>query len=152
MKIYINNFNLDILNDIANTFKEHKINSMSYIDLYTDEGIYRIEEKNIYILVSDDKSIKTYTNYYNNMTLILDPSYFIEESTTSIHGKIHLSINIREEVYKLNKNSDIELVLKYSTKNTKMYPCDIYFQINKDLDINDIFIKKEIIEFLSVLN
>ena len=29
---------------------------------------------------------------------------------------------------------------------------DIYFELNKEIDINEIFIKKEIIEFLSLLN
>jgi hypothetical protein len=37
-------------------------------------------------------------------------------------------------------------------KNNKFIPNDIYFEIDKDIDINEFLIKKEIIEFLSVLN
>ena len=50
MRIYINNFNLDILNDISELFKEHMTNSDIYIELYTNDGIYHIEEKKIYFL------------------------------------------------------------------------------------------------------
>jgi hypothetical protein len=63
MRIYINNFNLDILNDISELFKEYMINSKTYIELYTSEGNYHIEEKNIYNLDTCDKDIKIFDNY-----------------------------------------------------------------------------------------
>ena len=48
MKIFINNFNLDILNDISELFKEFLTNCETYIRLYTNEGIYRVEDKKIF--------------------------------------------------------------------------------------------------------
>jgi hypothetical protein len=44
------------------------------------------------------------------------------------------------------------MVIKYILNEEKFIPNDIYFETEKDVDINDLFIKKEIIEFLSVLN
>lgn len=152
MKIYINNFNLDILNDISELFKNKLVNAKNFIRLYTNEGIYCIEDRNVYRLEVVDKDIKKYEKYFNNFTLILDPSYFNKNIAFSIHGDIHESFNVKEYYYKMNHNSNISLVIKYNCKKTQFIPNDIYFEINREIDINDILIKKEIIEFLSLLN
>ena len=65
MKIYIDKFNLEILNDISEIFKEYFVNSNIYITLYTDEGMYRLEEKRAILLEVHDNPIKTYEKYYN---------------------------------------------------------------------------------------
>jgi hypothetical protein len=152
MKIYINNFNLDVLNDIAELYKEHLIGSDKYIKLFTDDGMYRIENKKIYNLEQIDKDIKKYENYYNKFTLIVDPSYFLKQYVTSILGETHISLHVTKNYYKLNKNSHLQLVITYLVDNKKQIPNDIYFEINKEIDINDVPTKNEIIEFLSVLN
>jgi hypothetical protein len=152
MKIYINNFNLDILNDIANLFKENLFDTKTYIQLYTNENIYAIDNKNIYVLDIIDKDIKQYEKFYKNFTLIVDPSYSNKQQVNSIHGETHLSFETKKNYYKFNNNSNINLVIKFNIVDSKLLPVDIYFKIDKDIDINDIFIKKELIEFLSVLN
>jgi hypothetical protein len=156
MRIYINNFNLDILNDISDLFKEHITNSetYTYIELYTSQGIYRIEEKNIYFLDTCDKDIKIVENYYNNLTLIVDLSFFQKQCCSTIHGENHLALQITEKQYKINPSSEINIVIKYifNEHEDKLIPNDIYFETEKDININEIFIKKEIIEFLLMLN
>lgn len=152
MKIYINNLNLDLLKDISELFKEYLINSETYIKLYTNEGIYRIEDKKIYLLDSCDKDIKIINNYYNNFSLIIDPSFFHKHNISSIHGDKHLSFQTKKHYFKIDKKSAIQLVIKYCSNNNIFIPNDIYFETDIDIDINDPFIKKEIIEFLSVLN
>jgi hypothetical protein len=152
MKIYIDKLNLDILHDISELFKEYLVYSDIYISLYTSECVYRIEDKQMYLLDVYDKHITTYEKYYDNFTLIVDTSYFIKNKVNSVHGEEHLSFNTKEFHYKLNKKSSLTLVIKYNLINEKPFPDDIYFEINKDIDISEPFIKKEIIEFLSVLN
>ena len=152
MKIYIDKFNLNILNDISELFKEYLIKEKTYVTLYTNEGFYRIENKQVYFLNVDDHPIKTYEKYYNKFTLIVDTSYLNKNLVTSVYGDTHLSFHTKEDYYKLNKKSDLTLVLKYYLKNGKPIPDDIYFETEKDIDINEPFIKTEIIEFLSVLN
>lgn len=153
MKVYINNFNLNLLNDISKVFKEHLINSETYIKLYTNDGIYIIDDKKIYLLDTCDKDIKIFNNYYDNLTLIVDPSFYIKNTYSSVHGDTHLSFNIIKNYYKLNKLSDISLVIEQLYNNNKsLIQNDIYFESDKNIDINDLFIKNEIIEFLSVLN
>ena len=152
MKIYINNLNLDIIDEISELFKENFIKTDNYIELYTNEGVYRIEDKSIYFLDINDKDIQQFEKYYNNFTLIVDMSFYNKKITSSIHGESHLSFQITEKHYKLNNSSSVSLVIKYNLDKTKLIPSDIYFESDKDININDIFIKKEIIEFLSVLN
>jgi len=152
MKIFINNFNIDILNDISELFKEFLTNCETYIRLYTNEGIYRVEDKKIYFLEAIDKDIKVINNYYKNYSIILDPSFYKEYSVSSIHGDSHLSLEIKQYCYKINPASEIKLIMSYISNKGNLIPNDIYFESSKDIDINDIFIKKEIIEFLSVLN
>lgn len=152
MKIYINNLNLDIIDEISELFKENFIKTDNYIELYTNESVYHIEDKSIYFLDINDKDIQQFEKYYNNFTLIVDMSFYNKKITSSIHGETHLSFQITEKHYKLNNYSSVSLVIKYNLDKTKLIPNDIYFESQKDININDIFIKKEIIEFLSVLN
>lgn len=152
MKIYINNLNLDILNDIEEIFREFIINSETYIELYTNEGIYIIDDKKVYLLKTCDKDIKIFNNYYNNFTLITDTSFFDKQISSSIHGETHLSFQTKINYYKINPSSEIQLVIKYILNNNKLLPNDIYFELNNEIDLNDIFVKNELIEFLSVLN
>jgi hypothetical protein len=152
MKIYINNLNLDMINYISDLFRDKLNYSENYINVFTDEDIYIINDKDIFILNSIDKDIVTYDKYYNDFTLIVDPSFLNKVKTSSINGETHLSFQIRKEIYKMNKHSNIEMIIEYYFKNNKFIPNDIYFEIDKDIDINEFLIKKEIIEFLSVLN
>jgi len=152
MRIYINNLNLDIINDISDIFKEYMTNFETYIELYTSDGIYRIEDKKLFFLDTCDKEIKMFENYYNNFTLIVDPSFFQKQSRSSIHGDTHIALYIKKNCYKINTSSEIKMVIKYILNNDKYIPNDIYFESEENIDVNDVFIKKEIIDFLSVLN
>lgn len=152
MKIYINNLNLNILNNINNLFKENLVYTKNFIELYTDEGIYHIENINIYLLNIIDKDIIKYDKFYKDFTLIVDPSYTKRNIIPSIHGTNHLSFEVKECHYKLTNKSNVNLVIKYYYEKPNFIENDIYFELNEEIDINDIFIKKELIEFLSVLN
>ena len=152
MRVYINHFNLDIINNISDIFKENLSKSETYIKLYTNEGIYRIEDKKIYSLDAFDKDIKILENYHNNLTFIVDTSFYRKHISSCIYGTSHVPLEIKKYYYKMNPYSEMQLVIKYISDTSKFIPNDIYFEFNKDVDINNLFIKKEIIEFLSVLN
>ena len=153
MKIYINNFNLYALKDVQELLKELLINSVYYIQLYTNEGIYHIEKKNIYNLEIIDKDVKIYEKYSGDFTIIVDSSYFNRVKTSSINGIDHLNMHIRKDNYKLNKNSQLTLVIENQSQIDQYTPIDIYFELNdNNINVNELFFKKEIIEFLSLLN
>jgi hypothetical protein len=153
MKIYINNLNLELLKDISELFKEQLVYSEIFIQLYTNQGIYRIEDKNVFYLDAYDKDINIIENYYNNFTLIMDPSIFHIMPCSNVQGETHLCFHVQKKTYKLNKLSNLSMIIEhYYDINKELISCDIYFEYNKDVDIRDPFIKNELIEFLSVLN
>ena len=148
MKIYINNFNLDILSTIMQTLNEYYIKFSSYIQIYGIDGIYTIDEFSIKKLNYNDNDIEIFNNYYEKFTLIVDSSYYTIETVSKIPTE-HISNKIAKYIYKIHKQSNINLVIECSDKNV---PKDIYFEIEEYIDINNVLIKKEITEFLSLLN
>lgn len=153
MKIYINNFNINVLCEIINMLKPYLVEEESYNQIYSIDGIYLIDEKNITKLISIDNDIKILENYYDNFTLIVDPSYYVSENANAIDPQ-HIVIKIKRQIYKLNKASSIQLVIEGRTLENQdsMTPNDIYFEMPNNSDINNILVKKELIEFLSLLN
>ena len=154
MKIYINNLNLNFLKDIQGILEKHYINCENYIQLYTNEGFFRIEKNNIYSLEPVDIDVKIYEKYFNDFTLIVDLSYFKKTSITCIYGNNHLSTSIKRDIYKINKQSKLQLVIENHESDLSGHynPSDIYFELDGNNNINELFIKQDIIEFLSLLN
>jgi hypothetical protein len=161
MKLYINNLNLDILPNIMKNLEQYYIKTETYIQIYSNEGIYKIDNSSITKMICNDIDIKKFENYYKNFTIIVDPSYFTLQTVYQI-GPNHISINLKRKIFKLNVNSNLQLAIECEIKEEHNYfkntiesvliPNDIYFELPNDNDINAILIKNEIIEFLSLLN
>lgn len=152
MKIYIDKFNINILEDVIDILADFKMKTIDYIELFTNEGIYEIYDKYIYELNQIDKEIVKYNNYYKNYNLIIDTSYYIKEKTNSINGIKHLSRQVSKNIYKINPTYKLKLVIENIIHNNKIKPNNIFFECDDKININDLFIKQEIIEFLSALN
>ena len=115
--------------------KYAKENSHNYPNkLFLDE-YYFLDEKFLYYeyFFTYFKFFNIDKNYYNN-ALGKNDSLFLAEQFDIFNEKL------------------TTFRLKYNLTNEKQSPDDIYFEIDKNVDINEPFIKKEIIEFLSVLN
>lgn len=161
MKIYINNLNLEILSDIMKIYNDYYIKSETYIQIYSSEGIYKIDNSSITKLISTDIDIKKLENYYNNFTLIVDPSYFTQQTVNQISPN-HTSTTLKRNIFKIYANSNLQLVIECEVKEEHNYykntienviiPNDMYFELPNDTNINDTLVKNEIIEFLSLLN
>ena len=162
MRLYINHFNLDVLQNIMNLLKELYLKSETYIQIYALDGIYKIDENKIKKLNSIDSDIKIIQNYYEKFTLIMDTSYFVEELVNQIDSD-HISKKTKKCIFRTNPNSKIDLVIEgeilennnfFQKNNTEygMKPNELYFEMANNIDINDALVKKEIIEFLSRLN
>lgn len=157
MKIYINNLNIDILYKLLEIFNDKYSGSETYIQIYSIDGIYKISDNQFKKLNIMDKKIEILQNYYNEYTLIVDKSFFIEENVHSVNPE-HISIKIKRCFFKINNCSPIQLVIEGPenedlTSNKHFFkPNDIYFETKDNIDINNDLIKKEIIVFLSLLN
>ena len=153
IKIYINNFNINVLSEIMNILTSYLVEEERYNQIYSIDGIYLIDEKNTTKLICIDNDIQILKNYYENFTLIVDPSYYLSETANAINPQ-HIIIKIKRQIYKLNKASMIQLVIEGRALENfdNMTPNDIYFEMPNNIDINNILVKKELIEFLSLLN
>lgn len=176
MKIYINHFNLLILPDLIKNLSKYRISFEEYIQLYSPEGIFLIDHNNTMKLKPIDHNITILDNFYENYTLIVDPSYYVIEKTTQIPSD-HITISVKKEIYNLHANenekknkSSIKLVIEYEKiiKDEKIQkefnflnqnnvekeyvPKDIYFELPNGSNMNDDLVKEEIIVFLSLLN
>jgi hypothetical protein len=69
---------------------------------------------------------------------------------------------MKRNIYKINANSNLQLVVECEVKEEQNYfknitesvsiPNDMYFELPNDTNINDTLVKNEIIVFLSLLN
>jgi hypothetical protein len=157
MKIYINNFNLYILPDVLELLNEKIVKTKTNIQVYSIDGIYSVEEKTTKKLNYFDNNITILKNYYNNITLIVDPSYYTTELVNYINPE-HISRKIIRYFFEIEKNSKLKLVIEgeivedINQNEHDINLCDMYFELPNNIDINDAFVKKEIIVFLSLLN
>lgn len=141
MKIYINNFNIDILPSIIKSLTEYYINSETYIQIYSEDGIFQINDASTKKQNITDKEIQIFKEYYENFTLIADPSYYTFEQTYNIPSE-HLSTKVKRCFFTPDKNSIFKLViegtiLEENNKNNKdsmydIHPYDIYIEVDKD--------------------
>ena len=162
MKIYINHLNLDALPELLKSLNNNYINSETYIQIYSSDGIYEINNSLSKKLIPIDSDIKILENYHENFTLIVDESYYGMEEVFQINND-HISRKMKKCFFELNKNSKIKLVIEGEVLDDKHFykrisseygiaPNDIYFELPEKTNINDALVKNELIVFLSCLN
>jgi hypothetical protein len=169
MKIYINHFNLLILNNILKSLNEYLIKSEEYIQFYSPDGIFIVDEINTFKLKPVDNDIIVLNNFYNEFTLIVDPSFFIVEKVVQIPTEF-ISTRMKRDIFVSNTNKiqgEIKLVIEseilnqiengfsFLNKNiseNEFKPRDIYFELPNGTNIDNILVKEELIVFLSLLN
>jgi len=162
MKIYINHLNLDALPELLKTLNNNYINSETYIQIYSSDGIYEINNSISKKLIPIDNDIQILENYHENFTLLVDPSYYGVEEVFQINNE-HISRKMKRCFFEFNKNSKIKLVIEGEVLDDKHFykrisneygiaPNDIYFELPEKTNITDALVKKELIVFLSCLN
>ena len=162
MRLYILNYTMK---NIDNKFSKLQTSYVEGVQIYSDDGIFFIDNNSSYKLSCNDSKITTINNYYNGFNLIVDYSIIKKEISSQIPPD-HLAFKVKIITYKKHINSKISLIittyidtdinitntneLKYSKELFTVN--DFYFDIPDNLDVNDIFVKEELIEFLSMLN
>jgi hypothetical protein len=166
MKIYIDHFNLNILPELIKTLSEYKRGSEEFLQLYSSDGIYLINNNSTMRLKPIDHDIIIQKKFYKEFTLIVDPSFFIVEKVVQIPPQ-HIARKMKRDIFNLsitNKKS-IKLVIESEEINEpasgfnfldnnkdNCTPKDIYFELPNGSDIKDALVKEELIVFLSLLN
>ena len=161
MKIYINNFNIDILSLIMKPLEQYFVCSESYIQICSEDGIYQIDNYSIKKQIIIDKNIQIFKEYYEEFTLIADPSYYTLQKVNKIPCN-HIVSNMKRCFFTPDKKSPLKLVIEGTILEEtvcnqlsniyNMDPYDIYLEVDKEIDLNDELVKREIIVLLSLLN
>jgi hypothetical protein len=155
MKIYIDNYGIEKLKNKMKGLNKYLTNKTNLIEVYSDEGIFVIDQQNIYNVTYLDKPIKK-VKYINNNTsfdIILDTT----ETTKTIVNHLpqdNIIIKIETQIYQINANSKTKLVVnsRLNKQVNEYKPYDFYFDVSNDIDINSPIFKEDINVFLFHLN
>ena len=157
MKIYINKLNITLLPDLQTYLAQYNnlLKTYQYIELITNEGIYHIDNSHIKCLYPVDGPVKLYEHYYKEYTMIVDSSSCKRVNVHSIHGDKHFQQKVTKHVYQTNLPSLHFVIETYHETSHDDKTCtngkDCYFESNEMLDMNELFVKQAIIEFLLLL-
>lgn len=154
MKIYINNLNLDLLNEYTKSLSKYNNKITQFKEIYTTNGIYQIKEDKIYSLKPYDKSIEIFYNYYEKMSVILDSSFYDISETTNILGETHICNEIVQYNYKLRPDDELKFIIQFckNHEKNKLVPFDLYFESNtQNIKINDLNIRNQIYDFIDII-
>jgi hypothetical protein len=157
MKIYIDKYNIEKIYKNLELFNSYLINKTNQIEVYSDEGVFTIDQNNIYRITYLDKPIKM-VKYSENINMIIDMS----ETKTTIVNQIPVNytiLNILTQNYQINARSKIKFVIDFVlTKNRDYKIHNFYFDVPDDIngvdviDINSPLFKEDINVFLFHLN
>ena len=154
MRIFIQNYNLSKINSKIKQLDKYLVNTLTYYEYISLEGIFTIDKTHIHRLIHNDSTIKIIQKYVCNFTIIVDYSKTekIEEFQIPPDAIVLLFHHLH---YSITPNSKIKLVIEKKVnenENEDEVITDFYFELNEEHDINNIFIKKELNVFLSLLN
>ena len=149
MKIYIKNLELQNIKGNIESIKKCEIKNIKYIIFYSNDGIFELNNKNLYKLYQNDVKISSDNISYNDKEyeLLYDNSLYNKEKIYSIPN-LYREKKIKKTYFKIEKSFS-SFVIEYEDNNI----IDFYFELDdksKDKIINNI-LKNEISSFLSIL-
>ena len=137
MKIFVKNYNLFNIKKIIHLLDKYLVNKTNYYDVFSTEGHFTIDNNNIYKINHIDACSKIYTNYAYDFSIIVDNSISNKIETSQLPvDSIILPITILQ--YSLEK-SKLKLLIQMSNDSEESI-LDFYFEINEEIDVNNIFI------------
>jgi len=150
MRIFINNYSLSTLIKVIPSIQNYLVETKTKLEIFSDEGEYYIDSFKIYKMNVTDKDSVSYENYYKGFNLLVDYSLATLMETNQIpNGNIEMLS--KYYYFALNKSSKLRFVIK-SQDDINIIPVDFYFEMDGDVEINNIFLREEINVFLSLLN
>ena len=156
MKIYIDNYNITNLSKRMKGLNKYLTNKTNTIDVYSDEGIFSVDQQNIHKVTYLDKPVKK-VKYINETNTIFDLMIDSSETTLSIVNQLppdNIIMKTETQVYQTSATSKVKLVI-VSLLNRQLNeykPHDFYFDVSNDIDINSPIFKEDINVFLFHLN
>ena len=156
MKIYIENYNIENLSKKMKGLNKYLTNKTNVIEVYSDEGIFVIDQQNIYNVDYLDKPIKN-GKYISETGTVFNMIIDTSETTRTIVNQLppdNIIMKTETHVYEINATSKTKLVviLTLNKAINEYKPYDFYFDVSNDIDINSPIFKEDINVFLFHLN
>lgn len=151
MKIYIDNYNIENLHKKLKSLDTYLINKINKIEAYSDEGIYSVDQNNVYKITYLDKPIQR-VKYTDDIEMIIDSSETKITIVNQMPSDI-LILKLATYTYQICSKSKIKFVINLILNNNLDYkPYNFYFDVDDDIDINNPIFKEDINVFLFHLN
>ena len=163
MKIYVCDYSpLKIIEKLPQLEKYFSNTELKY-EMYSEEGIFTVNNNKTYRMKMDMDKTEKIKNYFENCNLWIDYSNVIYDDVSQIPLDI-INEAIISLIYEKDKKSKIKLVveclydgnilneMKKTNKYKGLIIRDFYFCTESKTDINDLNMKEELNEFLSLLN
>ena len=156
MKIYIDNYNIENLPKKMKGLSKYLTNKTNVIEVYSEEGIFVIDQQNIFRVDYLDKPIKK-GKYINENDIVFNMIIDTSETTKTIMNQLppdNVIMKTETHLYQINATSKIKMVINLTlNKDVNEYkPYDFYFDVSNDIDINSPIFKEDINVFLFHLN
>ena len=156
MKIYIDNYNIENLPKKMKDLSKYLTNKTNVIEVYSDEGIFVIDQQNIFRVDYLDKPIKK-GKYISETGAVFNMLIDTSETTKTIVNQLppdNVILKTETQVYQINATSKTKMVINLTlNKDVNEYkPYDFYFDVSNDIDINSLIFKEDINVFLFHLN
>ena len=142
-KIYVRQLNThhNILEKINNYYYKNK----QYTLLFSDKGMFHLENKEIYKLNITDGEISKKHKFYKDIDLWIDSTKFTKNSNIQQLPYDYYSKKIKELHFRLHENATITFCVELSDNKISNY----YFITNENIE--NYSMKKDIVTFLSLL-
>ena len=151
MRIYLDklwlNINFDNINNILSSSEE-------LIYLYSNDGIFIIQNNRIMKIEINDGEINEIKDYIDNINITIDTT--IIKKSRDVVSNIpfnHIKIDKKVNYYKLREKSPLTFIVEFIDNNVS----DFYFILEgyhakySNADLNNSSIKEDFVEFLDII-
>jgi len=152
MRLYIENYNIKNISTKFSSLQDLFLNNSYKKEIYSDEGIFTVDNNSLYRITYLDGEISRVSNYLDNLHIITDKSEEKREIVNQLPFE-NFMLNLETRNYVLNPQSKIKLVIDFIiTDDTNLKPYNFYFEIPNTIDINSPLFKEDLNVFLFHLN
>ena len=147
MRLYVENQKLK--NDYNKNLKKYLVQSNKCVEIYSEEGIFTIDNNDIYLLCIMNEKHEIINNgiINNGINILIDKSNIIREKVHQLPVE-HIPLLIHYDMYSLDAKSKLKMIVK--TLENKNIPIDVYFEVDNSVDPTNISVINEINAFMKL--
>lgn len=157
MKLYIENLKIKNKKIFEELVSKYLFNKQHSIEIYSDSGIFKIENNKIYKIDFIDNEVIEMKDYVLGKKLFFDRT-IVKKRQEYISCIPNNNITINKYIYRLQlrPKSPFNCIIEYNIDNDCIY--DIYFQLHEkhaaysDADLDNEFMKEDLISFITEMN